>query len=43
MSDCSDMEYSSDNECEYDDYYNTGLCADFSCIDLVFVLGHIAL
>lgn len=24
MSDCSDMEYSSDNECEYDDYYNTG-------------------
>lgn len=25
MSDCSDMEYSSDNECGYDDYYNTGL------------------
>lgn len=24
MSDCSDMEYSSDNDCEYDDYYNTG-------------------
>lgn len=25
MSDGSDMEYSSDNECGYDDYYNTGL------------------
>lgn len=24
MSDYSDMDYSSDNDCEYDDYYNTG-------------------
>lgn len=24
MSGDSDMEYSSDNECEYDDYYNIG-------------------
>lgn len=24
MSGESDMEYSSDNECEYDDYYNIG-------------------
>lgn len=24
MSDYSDMDYSSDNECEYEDYYNTG-------------------
>lgn len=24
MSDGSDMDYSSDNDCEYDDYYNTG-------------------
>lgn len=23
--DSDNMEYSSDNECEYDDYYNTGM------------------
>lgn len=36
MSDCSDMEYSSDNECEYDDYYNTGLLTHSHRIDLDF-------
>lgn len=29
MSDYSDMDYSSDNDCEYDDYYNTGSSSRF--------------
>lgn len=30
MSDYSDMDYSSDNDCEYEDYYNTGKYRKFS-------------
>lgn len=50
MSDCSDMEYSSDNECEYDDYYNTGLLMIFQNILIGttislprFAMDHIAI
>lgn len=41
MSDYSDMEYSSDNEC-YDDYYNTGKCPVCSvhCLQLSFNANH---